>query len=200
MQKIAGRMNEPGGFFHRLLTFCGTLEQTMMQTDLHGAQRILGGGDPKDLQAQLREVLPIYSTISLEVVSADDILETKVPLSNNNMNHLGTMHAGITWMAAEVLGGLAYLGHSQNLGQAWAAVKGLEIEFKRPVTSGISAKASFPPDERRRIAIELAEKSRSKFALKIEVTDEEGNLCAVATGNYVLRRNVAELTQASSGT
>ena len=44
-------------------------------------------------------------------------------------------------MAAEVLGGLAYLGHSQDFGQAWAAVKGVEIEFKRPVTSGISAKA-----------------------------------------------------------
>ena len=172
----------------------------MKQTKLHGAQRILGSVNPKDLQAQLREVLPIYSTISLEVVSADDTLETKVPLSNNNMNHLGTMHAGITWMAAEVLGGLAYLGHSKDFGQAWAAVKGVEIEFKRPVASGISAKANFPPNERRRIAIELEEQNRSKFALKIEVTDEDGNLCAVATGNYVLRRNVAELTQASSDT
>ena len=172
----------------------------MKQSQLHGAQQILGRGDPKNLQAQPRKVLPIYSTISLEIVSADDILETKVPLSANNMNHLGTMHAGITWMAAEVLGGLAYLGHSQDFGQAWAAAKGVEIEFKRPVTSGISAKASFPPDERRRVAIELKEKSRSKFALRIEVTDEEGILCAVATGNYVLRRNVAEFTQASSDT
>ena len=102
--------------------------------------------------------------------------------------------------AAEVLGGLAYLGHSKDFGQAWAAVKGVEIEFKRPVASGISAKANFPPNERRRIAIELEEQNRSKFALKIEVTDEDGNLCAVATGNYVLRRNVAELTQASSDT
>ncbi len=108
---------------------------------LNGAQRILGSGDPKNLQAQLRKVLPIYSNISLEVVSADDILETKVPLSTDNMTHLGTMHAGITWMAAEVLGGLAYLGHSQDFGQAWAAVKGVEIEIKHPVTSGISAKA-----------------------------------------------------------
>ena len=172
----------------------------MKQSKLHGAQQILGSADPKDLQAQLREVLPIYSIISLEVVCADDILETKVPLSNNNMNHLGTMHAGITWMAAEVLGGLAYLGHSEDFGQAWAAVKGVEIEFKRPVTSGISAKASFPANERRRVAMELEENSRSKFALKIEVTDEEGNLCAVATGSYVLRRNVAELIQAPSDT
>ena len=172
----------------------------MKQSELHGGQRILGSGKPKKLQAQLRKVFPIYSAISLEVVSADDILETKVPLSTNNMNHLGTMHAGITWMAAEVLGGLAYLGYSQDLGQAWAAVKGVEIEFKRPITSGISAKASFSPDERRRVAVELEENSRSKFALKIEVTDEEGNLCAVATGNYVLRRNEAELTQASSDT
>ena len=166
----------------------------MKQSKLHGAQQILGSADPKDLQAQLREVLPIYSVISLEVVCADDILEAKVPLSKNNMNHLGTMHAGITWMAAEVLGGLAYLGHSQDFGQAWAAVKGVEIEFKRPVTSGISAKASFPSDERHRVATELEKNSRSRFALKIVVTDEEGNLCALATGNYVLRRNVAELT------
>ena len=170
----------------------------MKQGKIHGAQRILSSGNPKDLEAQLHEVLPIYSTISLEIVSADDVLETKVPLSKNNMNHLGTMHAGITWMAAEVLGGLAYLGHSKDFGQAWAAVKGVEIQFRRPVTSGISAKANFPPDERRRIAGELEEQSRSKFTLKIEVTDEEGNLCAVATGNFVLRRNVAELTQASS--
>ena len=77
----------------------------------------------------------------MEIVSADDILETKVPLSTDNMNHLGTMHAGITWMAAEVLGGLAYVGHSQDFGQAWAAVKGVEIDFKHPVTSEISAKA-----------------------------------------------------------
>ena len=172
----------------------------MKQSKLHGAQQILGSADPKDLQAQLREVLPIYSVISLEVVRSDDILEAKVPLSKNSMNHLGTMHAGITWMAAEVLGGLAYLGHSQDFGQAWAAVKGVEIEFKRPVTSGISAKASFPADERRRVAMELEENSRSKFALKIEVTDEEGNLCAVATGSYVLRRNVAELISAPSDT
>ena len=170
----------------------------MKQSKLHSAQRIQGSGNPKDLQARLHKVLPIYSTISLEVVSAGDVLETKVPLKDNNMNHLGTMHAGITWMAAEVLGGLAYLGHSQDFGQAWAAVKSVEIEFKRPVTSGISAKASFPPDERRRVAIELEKNSRSKFALKIEVTDEQGNLCALATGNYVLRRNVAELTQVSS--
>jgi len=172
----------------------------MKQSKLHGARQILGSANPKDLQAQLREVLPIYSTISLEVVSADDTLETKVPLSNSNMNHLGTMHAGITWMAAEVLGGLAYLGHSKDFGQAWAAVKGVEIEFKRPVTSGISAKATFPPEERRRVASELEKQNRSKFTLKIEVTDEEGNLCAVAAGNYVLRRNVAELTKASSDT
>jgi len=172
----------------------------MKQSKVHGARQILGSASPKDLQAQLREVLPIYSTISLEVVSADDTLETKVPLSNSNMNHLGTMHAGITWMAAEVLGGLAYLGHSKDFGQAWAAVKGVEIEFKRPVTSGISAKATFPPEERRRVASELEKQNRSKFTLKIEVTDEEGNLCAVAAGNYVLRRNVAELTKASSDT
>ena len=95
----------------------------MKQSQLYGAQRILSSGDPKKLQAQLRKALPIYSTISLEVVSADDILETKVPLSSDNMNHLGTMHAGITWMAAEVLGGLAYLGHSQDFGRAWAVVK-----------------------------------------------------------------------------
>lgn len=172
----------------------------MKPSKLRGAQRIQGSANPKDLQAQLHEVLPIYSTISLEVVSAGDVLETKVPLKNNNMNHLGTMHAGITWMAAEVLGGLAYLGHPQDFGQAWAAVKSVEIEFKCPVTSSISAKASFPPDERRRVAIELEKNGRSKFALKIEVTDGEGNLCALATGNYALRRNVAELTQASSDT
>ena len=196
---MAGRI-KVGDFAPKLVSFCGTLVRNMKQSELHGWQRILGSGDPKNLQAQLREVFPIYSAISLEIMSADDMPETKAPLNTNNVNHLGTMHAGITWMAAEALGGLAHLGHSQDCGQPWAAVKGMEIEFKRPITSGISAKASFSPDEWRCVAVELEEKSRSKFALKIEVTDEEGNHCAVATGNYVLRRSVAELTQASNET
>ena len=116
-------MIERGDFFPRLLTFCGSLGRSMKRRILHGAQRILASGDPKAPQAQLRWFFPIYSTISSEAVSAGDILETKAPFSNNNMNHRGTMYAGITWMAAGVLGGLAYLVDLQDFGRAWAVVK-----------------------------------------------------------------------------
>ena len=72
---------------------------------------------PKRLGEQLCELLPIYKTIDLKVQAVGDLLKTRVPYISGNTNHLGTMHAGVIWMAGEVLGGLAYFGHSQELGK-----------------------------------------------------------------------------------
>lgn len=145
--------------------------------------------DPKRLEEQLCELLPIYRTIGLKVQAVGDLLKTRVPYIPGNTNHLGTMHAGVTWMAGEVLGGLAYFGHSEELGEAWVTVKKVDIEFKRPVKTAITALANFPAEERKRIAIELRNKGRSRFTLEIEVIDDEQQICAIATGHYVLGRD-----------
>lgn len=114
--------------------------------------------DPKWLEEQLCELLPIFRTIGLKVQAVGDLLKTRVPYIPGDTNHLGTMHAGVTWMAGEVLGGLAYFGHSQELGKAWVTVKKVDIEFKRPVKTAITALANFPQEERKRIATELKNK------------------------------------------
>ena len=145
--------------------------------------------DPKRLEEQLCELLPIYRTIGLKVQAVGDLLKTRVPYIPGNTNHLGTMHAGVTWMAGEVLGGLAYFGHSEELGEAWVTVKKVDIEFKRPVKTAITALANFPAEERKRIATELKNKDRSRFTLEIEVVDDEQQICAIATGHYVLGRD-----------
>ena len=145
--------------------------------------------DPKRLEEQLCELLPIYRTIGLEVQAADDLLKTRVPYIPGNTNHLGTMHAGVIWMAGEVLGGLAYFGHSQELGEAWVTVKKVDIEFKLPVKTAITVLANFPDEERKRIANELRNRDRSRFTLEIKVVDDEKQICAIATGHYVLGRD-----------
>ena len=145
--------------------------------------------DPKRLEEQLCELLPIYRTIGLEVQAADDLLKTRVPYIPGNTNHLGTMHAGVIWMAGEVLGGLAYFSHSQELGEAWVTVKKVDIEFKLPVKTAITVLANFPDEERKRIANELRHRDRSRFTLEIKVVDDEKQICAIATGHYVLGRD-----------
>ena len=70
--------------------------------------------DPKRLEEQLCELLPIYKTIGLKVQAVGDLLKTRVPYIPGNTNHLGTMHAGVIWMAGEVLGGLAYFGEQDR--------------------------------------------------------------------------------------
>ena len=145
--------------------------------------------DPKRLEEQLCELLPIYRTIGLEVQAADDLLKTRVPYIPGNTNHLGTMHAGVIWMAGEVLGGLAYFSHSQELGEAWVTVKKVDIEFKLPVKTAITVLANFPEEERKRIANELRNRDRSRFTLEIKVVDDEKQICAIATGHYVLGRD-----------
>ena len=161
----------------------------MLTTITKDIERPMTTRDPKRLEEQLCELLPIYRTIGLEVQAADDLLKTRVPYIPGNTNHLGTMHAGVIWMAGEVLGGLAYFSHSQELGEAWVTVKKVDIEFKLPVKTAITVLANFPDEERKRIANELRNRDRSRFTLEIKVVDDEKQICAIATGHYVLGRD-----------
>ena len=55
----------------------------------------------------------------------------RIPLNDQNKNHIDTVHAAIQWAAAEVLGGLVIAVNFRDP-PLFVAVRSVSIDFLRP--------------------------------------------------------------------
>lgn len=144
--------------------------------------------DVQVLQRYLEENLPIYSFIGLQILEADpEGAKCFVPLSRNNTNHFGSVHAAVQWAMAEVLGGVISF---PNFGgeDILTVVKEVTIRFERPAMTDLTSETSIGAGEIQRIKGDLAEGGKADFTLDIEVKDSSGTTVARVTGLYHTRR------------
>jgi acyl-coenzyme A thioesterase PaaI-like protein len=96
------------------------------------------------------------------------------------------MYAGVLFTVGEVLGGAIAAG-SFDLSKVYPVVKDLKISFRRPATTGVTAKTSMTEET----IAELDAKARSggmaEFVLAAELFDETGELVAQTEGTYQIR-------------
>jgi thioesterase domain-containing protein len=104
-----------------------------------------------------------------------------------NVNHFGTTYAGSLFSVAEVLGGL-FARTSLVMERGVPLVKSLQIDFRRPATTAVVARATLDEEEIARVLAEAQERGKSDFVLEAEVTDEAGTVVATTRGLYQLRR------------
>jgi uncharacterized protein (TIGR00369 family) len=143
------------------------------------------------IQAYLWKVLPIYEHVGLTVESArDEVYRCRVPLNEQNRNHINTVHAAIQWAAAEVLGGLVIVGNF-DLGELFAVVRSVSIEFLRPARSAIVAEACFTEAQAEELRRELADRDEAEFALDAVIRDESGTEVARSNARYLIRKRSA---------
>jgi uncharacterized protein (TIGR00369 family) len=140
------------------------------------------------IQAYLWKVLPIYEHVGLTVESArDEVYRCRVPLNEQNRNHINTVHAAIQWAAAEVLGGLV-IASNFDLGQLFAVVRSVSIEFLRPARSAIVAETSFTEAQAEELRRELANRDEAEFELGAVIRDESGTEVARSNARYLIRK------------
>lgn len=136
----------------------------------------------------LRQMLPLYESIGLTVEQMSDVLECSVPLSPHNSNHLGTLHAGVQWAAAEMLGGLIYMMHMQTLGNCSPVVCEVNIKFLKAATSRIRARTRFDVSRVKALADTLDRESKAFFELDIELLDDADVVVSTVVAKYRYRR------------
>jgi len=144
--------------------------------------------DVSRASAMLHELLPLYGSIALNVERADDVLECSVPLSPHNRNHLGTMHAGVQWSAAEMLGGLLYIAHVQTLGSCSAVVCEVSIKFQKPAKSRVRARTTFDANQVQALAAALEREGKAFIELDIELLDDADLVVSTVVAKYRYRR------------
>lgn len=142
---------------------------------------------PEDVTAHVRQMIPIFRAMEVEIVEAGrTTVAARLPAGPNS-NHFGTTYAGCLFSVAEVLGGV-YASTSLVLDGAVPLVKQVTIDFLRPATTTVTARSTLSEETIARVLAETEERGKSDFLLETEVTDEQGTVVARTTGTYQLRR------------
>ncbi|SDY43538.1 YiiD C-terminal domain-containing protein [Pseudomonas sp. NFIX28] len=144
--------------------------------------------DVSQASTMLRQMLPLYESIGLTVEHMSDVLECSVPFSRHNQNHLGTLHAGVQWSAAEMLGGLLYMTHMQTLGNCSPVVCEVSIKFLKAATSRIRARTRFDADQVQALKATLDSENKAFFDLNIELLDDADLVVSTVVAKYRYRR------------
>ena len=135
----------------------------------------------------IRRIIPVLDAMQVEVVELERTsVAARIP-AGPNVNHFGTAYAGSLFTVAEVLGGLLPRT-SMAVEGGVPLVKSVTIDFLRPATTAVVARASITEDEIARVLAECDERGKSDFELVAELTDEAGTVVARTRGLYQLRR------------
>jgi uncharacterized protein (TIGR00369 family) len=108
-------------------------------------------------------------------------------------NHVGTMHAGAQFSLVEAASGAAVSSAFLDLlGKATPLAQGAELTYRRPARGDVVAEASIAPEELIRVRADLEAHGRSRFDVRVTVTDAEGTLATEATMRWYIRLNPAK--------
>lgn len=110
----------------------------------------------------------------------DGRVECEIDVTEEHLNEGGVVHGGLLATALDVVMGSAVVATLDLEGGEWCATQSLTTDFLRPVTGG-TFRAVGEIDRRGSMAANVSG----------EVVDEEGNVCARATGVWAIRRTPA---------
>lgn len=141
----------------------------------------------KPLAALVESAIPIVSQMGLKVVAMrKGYVKLLMPLKNN-VNHVGTMYAGSLFTLGEIMGGAMVIA-SMDAGRCYPLVKDVQIRYRRPATTDITAELSLSEDRLKEIVSVLEEKGKSDIPLELELLDAGGEAVAVITGMWQVRK------------
>jgi acyl-coenzyme A thioesterase PaaI-like protein len=140
-----------------------------------------------ELEDWARGSMPIYDFMGLKVLSVSEgLYKCFVPLTASTGNHIKTVHGVFQWASAEVVGGLAVISTRKN-DKYVPIAKSLNINFKQPAFTDITAEALFSSKQAEAMNVALESAGRYDFELTSVIRDSEGEVVAEALGHYAVR-------------
>jgi len=142
---------------------------------------------PEEVTAAVHQLIPILATMGIEVTEASDGRAAARLPAEPNRNHFGVTYAGSLFTVAEHLGGVIGMT-SIALDGFVPIVKSMQIDFRRPATTTVTASVSLSPDEIETIRSTALAEGKADFNLTCDVVDEAGVIVASTVGAYQIRR------------
>lgn len=144
--------------------------------------------DVKQIEATVKQVLPLAKFMDVEVLSAaDGDYRCRVPLNEQTKNHFNSVHAAIQWAGAELLGGLIWIQNQPGSNYRFV-MREMTIRFLKPAMDDIEACAQFDDAQINAMKSDLQETGRHDFELEAEIKNKNGDVLATTTGCYAIRK------------
>lgn len=150
----------------------------------------LGGADPdyEKIRAVSASLVPFGNHAGIEITEVGpDRAVAEIPALPHLTNHLGTVHAGAQFLAADIAGASAFVGAVAPILSTvdLLVLRTGTASFRKPATGRIRATGTVDEREMRRV---LATAGKQRFELdgKALLHDESGVLVAKFTFEYVV--------------
>lgn len=132
--------------------------------------------------------VPFVGYLGLEITEIDAGEATVVlPRKQHLANHVGSLHAGALFTAAETASGAAFVGaFAVRMADVTPLARRAEIEYLKIAGGPITASAKLGIDAAEALATLDAE-GKVEFPCLVELTDSAGELVATATVEWHVR-------------
>mgnify|MGYP001618557642 CR=1 FL=1 len=111
----------------------------------------------------------------------------ELSFNQDNLNHLGTFHAGAIFGLGETAGGVALLSR-ENLAAYKMVAKSAKIAYRKPIAKLATASASLSEEAAGELARKVEEAGRATIVLDILIRNENGEDAAEMSVEYHLRK------------
>jgi len=130
--------------------------------------------------------IPYLAPHELEVTAARDGVSVRMPLAPGLTNHVGILHAGALYTAAETAAGVAAWGVVGG-DRAYVLLRDSSVRFtRRAETEGV-ATAAVDPEAARAATSAFAASGRADVAAEVVIVDATGEPVFEGEYNYALR-------------
>ena len=128
----------------------------------------------------------------IRAVAARDRYARMVMPLEGNVNHVGMMYAGSLFTLGEIAGGAIHLT-SFDGSRLYPIVKEINIRFRRPAATDVTMEVELSEEEASRIQAEALEKGKADYVLNLELEDAAGEVVAIVSGTWQVRRIPKEM-------
>ena len=141
--------------------------------------------------AEKIQAVPTLTHMGLEAIEdGPNCMHVKMPAKGNS-NHFGAVYAGAIFSLAEFPMGMLF-GNRFGFDEFFPVVGEMSVRYTAPAFSDLYVKMEMTEDEWNAIAEGTRANGKYRLQRETPVTDEQGNVVAVATATYfsVLRNPV----------
>jgi len=130
--------------------------------------------------------IPYLRGHGLSVDQTDGGVLVCMPMGEDITNHVGTVHAGAMYTAAETAAGVAAFSIVPDQ-QAYVLLRGAEVRYTRRAEGDVSAVAHVAAGEAASALAAFEDGGRADAKVEVSATDPEGETVFEGTFAYALR-------------
>lgn len=142
-----------------------------------------------EVQQQLLNQVPFNQVLGIQIASlGPEAAEVTMPLAEQLLNHVGTVHAAAQFGLGEsAAGAMTLAAFSDVLDAGWVPlVTHAEIHYRQPARGALIATGALSGAEQRRVRAEVDAGGRPRYVVDVQIRDGEETVVATLTIEWAL--------------